>query len=179
MTYTELTRYLGMGSSVRKHTLGQDVRAANPCSAYCINIPRNVLSRDPDLAILLNAASSWLGPGRLIVAIDMPDHGDVCNFILASEHEEGTQGEWYTKGDLSTVKSRFADFEPRVGKFLDLAGPEECYIWRFSSLPTLETWRSSNSRVVLLGDAAHAALPNSGMVSGLPILHVSKAGAKD
>lgn len=154
-----------MGSRVRGHILGRQVRAANPCTAFSINIPRTLLRADPELAMLLETCTSWMGPGRQIVAIDMPDLGDVCNFIMASSHEEGEQGEWDIKGDIGLVRERFAAFEPRVHRYLDLVDPKDVYIWKFSDLPELETWRGQNGKVLLVGDSAHAMLPNSSMVS--------------
>ncbi|OAA76431.1 Salicylate hydroxylase [Akanthomyces lecanii RCEF 1005] len=64
--------------------------------------------------------------------------------------------------DVDQVRRQYAAFGPRIHKILDLAS-EAPYIWKLSDIPALEIWQSSGSRVVLLGDAAHAMLPYAAM----------------
>jgi hypothetical protein len=58
----------------------------------------------------------------------MPDLGDKMNICLISEEGEGKEREWYTLGDLEKVNKKLAHFAPVVGKVLELAKPEDCYI---------------------------------------------------
>lgn len=95
----------------------------------------------------------------------MPDHNDSLNLCLVSEDSEGEEGNWHALGNLEKVKAKFADFEPRIASLLDLAKPQDCYMWRFSDMPPLERWSSSSGKVVLVGDAAHAMLPYTNQVS--------------
>jgi salicylate hydroxylase len=97
----------------------------------------------------------------------MPDLGDKMNICLISEEEEGKEGEWYTLGDLEKVKKNFAHFAPVVREMLELAGPEDCYIWRLSEMPPLERWVSGSGKAVIVGDAGHAMLPYANQVCSL------------
>lgn len=101
----------------------------------------------------------------------MPDHGDKMNLCLVSDEKDGREGEWYDLGDLEKVKAKYASFEPRVRKMLDLAKPEDCYIWRLSEMPPLKRWVSKSGKVVITGDAVHAMLPYTGMVRQFSYVH--------
>jgi hypothetical protein len=94
----------------------------------------------------------------------MPDYGDKYNIFLVSEEQAGKEGEWYELGDLEKVRSKFSDFEPDVRTLLDMAKPEDCYIWRLSEMPPHEDWVSESGKIVIVGDAAHAMLPYTNMV---------------
>ncbi|KAJ2981039.1 hypothetical protein NQ176_g2275 [Zarea fungicola] len=130
---------------------------------YNVDIPRRLLKDDADLQVLLDRVDCWVGPLQIAIATNMPDHGDRYNICFVTEEEAGKQGEWYTLGDLESLKKTFASFEPRVQKLLSLADPKDCYIWRLSQVPPLPQWHSPDGRVVLAGDSAHAMLPYVGM----------------
>ena len=147
--------------------LGYQVEPLNPLTAYSVNVPREKLAADPDLKVFLNRSGFWPGPYSAVNQMDMPDFRDSCNFCFTIEKDGGNPGEWYKQCDVDQVRRQYAAFEPRIHKILDLAS-EAPYIWKLSDIPALETWRSSGSRVVLLGDAAHAMLPYAAMVSLFP-----------
>ena len=94
----------------------------------------------------------------------MPDHNNKYNVCLVSEEQAGHEGEWYEFGDLEKVRLKFASFEHTVRKLLNMAKPEDCYIWRLSEMPPLKNWASEGGKVVAIGDAVHAMLPYTGMV---------------
>ncbi len=154
----------GIRSASRTKVLGYQVEPLNPLTAYSVNVSREKLAADPDLKFFLNRSGFWSGPYSGVNHMDMPDFRDSCNFCFTIEKDGGSAGEWYKQCDVDQVRRQYAAFEPRIHKILDLAS-EAPYIWKLSDIPALETWRSSGSRVVLLGDAAHAMLPYAAMVS--------------
>ena len=66
---------------------------------------------------------------------------------------------WNTKGDVQKLRDSFVDHELRFRRVLDLMKPEDCRLWRISTMPDLPTWVSPSGRVVVTGDAAHAMCP--------------------
>lgn len=159
-----LTESAGIQSEVRAAVLGRKIEPKVALTCYNLNIPRSRLSADPELEFFLGQAGGWCGPGRCIVIMDMPDYDDSFNMCFCNEVGNGEEGEWFIKGDIRSVQAQFFDFESRVQKLLRLADPDACYQWRLSDIPALETWQSKTSRIVLIGDAAHAILPFAGMV---------------
>jgi hypothetical protein len=66
------------------------------------------------------------------------------------------------KQNIEQFKGYFKDFAPAIQKLLSYV--KEAYVWRMmETMPP--SWVSKSGRVVLIGDAAHAALPWVGQVS--------------
>ena len=144
--------------------MGETTNPITHFTGYNIDIPRKLLKDDPELSHLLQQINAWVGPGQIVFASNMPDHGDKINLCFVTEEQAGQQGEWYTLGDLEKLKRTYAHFDVTLRKLLDLADPNDCYIWRLSQMPPLPNWVSKSGRVVLAGDSAHAMLPYVGMV---------------
>lgn len=140
-------------------------------SAYNVELPREFLRNDPDLADLLDGTTFWFGPGRWVLAANLPQHGDHLNICLSSNETAGTEGDWSQRGDLQQAKENFKDFDPRVMKFLNGTDSKSCYIWHLADLPPLPTWVSESGKMVLIGDSSHAMVPGGSMV-GIPMIHV-------
>jgi salicylate hydroxylase len=69
------------------------------------------------------------------------------------------------KQNIEQFKGYFKDFAPAIQKLLSYV--KEAYVWRLiETMPP--SWVSKSGRVVLIGDAAHAALPWVGQVRILP-----------
>ncbi|KAI6764313.1 hypothetical protein HG530_008102 [Fusarium avenaceum] len=60
--------------------------------------------------------------------------------------------------DTQVVMEFFASFHPTVKAMADMV--QHCSRWRLARLEPLDTWSSPKKRLVLLGDSAHAMLPN-------------------
>ena len=54
------------------------------------------------------------------------------------------------------------DFPSIVGRATSTISSEKVNLWPFYLLPKLDTWSSGQSRVIILGDAAHAIPPTAG-----------------
>jgi salicylate hydroxylase len=63
---------------------------------------------------------------------------------------------------LENLRSNFKDFAPAVKKLLMFVNMVKC--WKLVEA-TVTSWVSKNGQTVLVGDAAHAALPRAGKVS--------------
>ncbi|KAJ3499074.1 hypothetical protein NLG97_g634 [Lecanicillium saksenae] len=151
----------GIHSKIRTKILGS-VDPVCPLTAYSLNVDRDRLKMDKDLNFLLNRSGFWIGPKKSVVGMDLPS---TCSLIYCNEKDDGEEGVWDRTFDVEDIKKEFADAEPRLLKALDLAdGP--CYIWSLSDIPELSTWISSNGKVVLIGDAAHAMLPFAAQGAG-------------
>ncbi|KAJ2981149.1 hypothetical protein NQ176_g2207 [Zarea fungicola] len=159
----------GVRSVVRHEVLGHDVNSKTGISGYTINIPRSTIASDPELAEFLTQQNFWLGPSQVGIGYNATDLNDTFIVCLLAEDSSGEEGEWLKRGDLNLMKDRYGYFDPRFRKLLLLVHPEDCWLWRLSSMPSLRTWSSDNGRVVSVGDAAHAILPYTGIGAGLCI----------
>lgn len=65
------------------------------------------------------------------------------------------------------LTSTFEGFHPSVGRILERLGSEQIIRWPVYQVPPLPTW--SDGRVVLIGDAAHAASPTMGQGAGMAL----------
>lgn len=145
---------------IRRKIVGQ-VDPVCPLTSYCITADREKLKADPELEFLIQRSGFWVGPKQSVVGMDLPSG---CNFMLCDETSDGVEGVWDKRFDVAEVKRKFATVDPRLHKVLDLAG-DECFIWKLSDIPELETWRSKSGKIVLTGDAAHAMIPFAAQVS--------------
>lgn len=135
---------------VRTSILGHKIHAETHFTAYNIDIPRQMLKDDPELAALLQQANVWVGPGQVVVANNMTDLNDLYNICFVTEEQAGKQGEWYIQGDLGHMKAKYAHFDIMMQKLLHLADPKRCYIWRLSQLPPLILGKARTAVLCLL-----------------------------
>lgn len=60
------------------------------------------------------------------------------------------------------MKENYSSWNPMVQSAMDAVPLETLSIWSFYTVPKLSTWKSETSRVVIIGDAAHAIPPAAG-----------------
>jgi salicylate hydroxylase len=99
----------------------------------------------------------WVGPGRHLLAYYLR-HGEVVNIVTQEDTDKWVAEGWSTAGDPAEMRLCFPDPEPRLEKLLSLV--TECSKWGLFTRPLTENWGSG--RIQLIGDAAHAMLPNAG-----------------
>ena len=136
----------------------------NPSSEKCYrcSVDKDKMKSNSNLSWLLNQGTSqmWILPGKYVLAWPMRSDraydvvvcvGDGCNVPF---------GYWGIKADPEQVAQEFGDTCPTIRDLVANIGP--CIQWRLAELPSLETCRSENGRLVLLGDAWHAMFPHAG-----------------
>src|SRR6516165_4129740 len=101
--------------------------------------------------------TQWVGPGRHLLAYKIRQ-GKLVNIVTQQDTDEWVEEGWSTRGDPDEMRASFPNSEPRLEKLLSTV--TECSKWGLFTRPLTQNW--GRGRIQLIGDAAHAMLPNAG-----------------
>lgn len=154
----------GMKSVVRKHipkSAHIEPVAWVTESAYRCTVPKSAMIGNPLLQPLLNIPneSAFTVPGRYVLTWPLPPNRPFDVVLSVVEPGDVPLGKWGYAVDPKQPISQFQDFCPQIKELLSHI--DSAVKWTLGELPPLETCKSDNGRVVLIGDAWHAMLPHS------------------
>lgn len=154
----------GMNSVVRKHipkTSNVEPVAWISETAYRCTVPKSKMIGNPLLQDLLDnpMESVFAVPGRYVLAWPLPPNRPFDIVLCITEPGDVPLGKWGHRVDVEEATSRFQDFCPKIKELLSHV--DRAVKWTLGELPPLETCKSDNGRVVLVGDAWHAMLPHT------------------
>jgi salicylate hydroxylase len=101
--------------------------------------------------------TQWVGPGCHFIAYYIRQ-GKLINIVTQEDTDKWVEEGWSTRGDPEEMRRSFPNPEPRFAKLLSLI--TECSKWGLFTRPLTQNW--GRGRIQLIGDAAHAMLPNAG-----------------
>src|SRR3989449_56826 len=99
----------------------------------------------------------WVGPGCHLLAYYIRGE-KLMNIVTQEDTDQWVEEGWSTCGDPDEMRLSFPNPEPRLEKLLSIV--TECSKWGLFTRPLTENW--GRGRIQLIGDAAHAMLPNAG-----------------
>ena len=99
----------------------------------------------------------WVGPGCHLLAYYIRA-GKFVNIVTQEDTDKWVEEGWSTRGDPDEMRLSFPNPEPRLKKLLSIV--TECSKWGLFTRPLTQNW--GRGRIQLIGDAAHAMLPNAG-----------------
>jgi len=99
----------------------------------------------------------WVGPGCHFIAYYIRSK-ELVNVVTQEDTDKWVDEGWSTRGDPDEMRRSFPNPEPRLEKILSIV--TECSKWGLFTRPLTENW--GRGRIQLVGDAAHAMLPNAG-----------------
>jgi salicylate hydroxylase len=99
----------------------------------------------------------WVGAGRQFYAYYLRGRS-VIAIVTQQESEAWVEEGWSIPGDPDQMRVSFPDPEPRLAQLLTRI--DRCSKWGIFLRPPTENW--GRGRIQLIGDAAHAMLPNAG-----------------
>jgi salicylate hydroxylase len=99
----------------------------------------------------------WVGPGCHLLAYYIRGQ-KLVNIVTQEDTEKWVEEGWSTRGEPDEMRLSFPEPEPRLAKLLSLV--TECSKWGLFTRPLTQNW--GRGRIQLIGDAAHAMLPNAG-----------------
>lgn len=101
--------------------------------------------------------TQWVGPGCHFLAYHIR-RGKLVNIVTQQDTDKWVEEGWSTRGDPEEMRASFPNPEARLAKLLSLV--TECSKWGLFTRPLTQNW--GRGRIQLIGDAAHAMLPNAG-----------------
>jgi salicylate hydroxylase len=99
----------------------------------------------------------WVGPGCHLLAYYIRGQ-KLVNIVTQEDTDKWVEEGWSTRGDPDEMRLSFPNPEPRLKTLLSLVN--ECSKWGLFTRPLTQNW--GRGRIQLIGDAAHAMLPNAG-----------------
>ena len=99
----------------------------------------------------------WVGPGCHLLAYYIRGE-KLVNIVTQEDTDKWVEEGWSTRGDPDEMRVSFPNPEPRLEKLLGLV--TDCSKWGLFTRPLTQNW--GRGRIQLIGDAAHAMLPNAG-----------------
>ena len=99
----------------------------------------------------------WVGPGCHLLAYFIRGN-KLVNIVTQEDTDKWVEEGWSTRGDPDEMRLSFPNPEPRLAKLLSIV--TECSKWGLFTRPLTQNW--GRGRIQLVGDAAHAMLPNAG-----------------
>jgi salicylate hydroxylase len=111
----------------------------------------------PPEALEPTGHTQWVGPGRHFLAYQIRG-GKLVNIVTQQDTDQWVEEGWSTPGDPDEMRASFPNPEPRLAKLLSLV--TKCSKWGLFTRPLTQNW--GRGRIQLIGDAAHAMLPNAG-----------------
>jgi salicylate hydroxylase len=99
----------------------------------------------------------WVGPGCHLMAYYIRDRR-LVNIVTQQDTDKWVEEGWSTRGDPDEMRASFPDPEPRLARLLGIV--TACSKWGLFTRPLTRNW--GRGRIELIGDAAHAMLPNAG-----------------
>ena len=140
----------GIHSAVRAQMLGEDKPHFTNTLAWRATVPTAELG---DLAPPPTACV-WVGAGRHAVTYLLRG-GKLANFVGVVESKKAPPESWVTEGTRADVLEDFDGWHPTLTTLI--ARAEQHFQWALYDRAPLPRWH--DGRAVLLGDAAHPALP--------------------
>ena len=99
----------------------------------------------------------WLGPGRHFFAYYLRGR-DVVNIVTQEDTDTWVEEGWSIPGNPDGMRASFPNPEPLLATLLSRV--TQCSKWGLFTRPLTDDW--GRGRIELIGDAAHAMLPNAG-----------------
>ena len=154
----------GIHSTVRKH-LTPVVPTFAGQLAVTGHIPKAEIAFPEGIEYPL-PVSIFAKPGAFVMAPQDVDGQEIFfgrQFPYPEQDRKGWDALMADKAELLRLLQRdLDDWPPLVQSVLRKIQQEALSLWAYYVVPKLESWTSSNGKVVILGDAAHAIPPTAG-----------------
>ena len=144
----------GVHSVIRRALYGDDNPTYTGQSVWRALLKGNDV---PPEVLEPSGSTQWWGPGCHLVSYYLRGR-EVVNVVTQEDTDKWVEEGWSIAGDPDEMRASFPNPEPRLKTLLGLV--TQCSKWGLFTRPLTHDW--GRGRIQLIGDAAHAMLPNAG-----------------
>lgn len=144
----------GVHSIIRRALYGDDNPTYTGQSVWRALLKGNDV---PPEVLEPSGSTQWWGPGCHLVSYYLRGR-EVVNVVTQEDTDKWVEEGWSIAGDPDEMRASFPNPEPRLKTLLGLV--TQCSKWGLFTRPLTHDW--GRGRIQLIGDAAHAMLPNAG-----------------
>jgi salicylate hydroxylase len=144
----------GVHSVIRRALYGDDNPTYTGQSVWRALLKGNDV---PPEVLEPSGSTQWWGPGCHLVSYYLRGR-EVVNVVTQEDTDKWVEEGWSIAGDPDEMRASFPNPEPRLKTLLGLV--TQCSKWGLFTRPLTDDW--GRGRIQLIGDAAHAMLPNAG-----------------
>ncbi|KAK5189031.1 hypothetical protein LTR92_010990 [Exophiala xenobiotica] len=159
----------GIRSPARLTLLGESCNKLVSCglAAYRAAIPMKAILADPEISWVAESGSVelWVGHNAHAMTYSI-SKGELFNMVL-THPETDEPGTWDQSNALAEMKAFYDGWDPVLTKLLNLVTSTQK--WPIQQIDIPEDWISPSGKVALLGDAAHAMLPNMALGAAMAV----------
>ncbi|KUJ16928.1 FAD/NAD(P)-binding domain-containing protein [Mollisia scopiformis] len=149
----------GVKSVARKFVLGgNDIPPERTgFAAYRATVDAAKIKDDPEISWLLEKPSVniWIGEDRHVMTYTIAA-GESFNMVL-SHVDTSDPATWKPEKALKDMQDYFTGWDPRLTKIIAMI--DKTIKWPLLSGKSLPRWVTPSSKVLIMGDAAHAMVP--------------------
>ncbi|KAF2200670.1 putative monooxygenase [Delitschia confertaspora ATCC 74209] len=135
------------GYAVYRAWMDTDKLKENPLTAYLA---------DPQV----DHHEGWLGPDVHFLVATL-QKGTKCSWVLTHKDTADIEESWSAPGDIEDAVKAVEGWAPIVHAIIRATPPDRVVDWKLVFRDPLPTYVSPQSRIALIGDAAHPFLPTS------------------
>ncbi|HTZ03045.1 MAG TPA: FAD-dependent monooxygenase [Xanthobacteraceae bacterium] len=144
----------GIHSLIRRVLYGDDSPAYTGQMVWRALLPGDAV---PPEVLAPCGHVQWLGRGRHFFAYYLRGRA-VVNVVTQEDTDQWVEEGWSIPGDPDAMRASFPNPEPLLAALLGRV--TQCAKWGLFTRPLTGNW--GRGRIALIGDAAHAMLPNAG-----------------